>query len=217
MLTTGHRHNVFVVYTCAGHVCKLACKEYEGAKEVEGVDVTLMQASTTMAGSGVTLTPLPSLQLSTGAACESRSSNGVEVFVVPDTCLFAASHVRRAAVSVRRLGPVAQFPETLSEEVLAKMHAAPKADLPVADVHDLPNYDGFILGFPTRCAPNPLVVVLTRGPQRWQQEVRLLKDNMMANSTRSMSPTCLSPTSCGQGRAHHAAVRAFAPDGRHRP
>ena len=45
-----------------------------------------------------------------------------------------------------------QIPETLPDEVLAKMHAAPKADVPVADVHDLPNYDGFILGFPTRCA-----------------------------------------------------------------
>ena len=46
---------------------------------------------------------------------------------------------------------VAQFPEILPEKVLAKMHAAPKADVPIADVHDLPNYDGFILGFPTRC------------------------------------------------------------------
>jgi hypothetical protein len=46
---------------------------------------------------------------------------------------------------------MAQFPEILPEEVLAKMHATPKADVPVADVHDLPSYDGFILGFPTRC------------------------------------------------------------------
>ena len=48
-----------------------------------------------------------------------------------------------------------QFPEILPEEVLAKMHAEPKADVPIADVHDLPNYDGFILGFPTRCVAVP--------------------------------------------------------------
>jgi hypothetical protein len=45
-----------------------------------------------------------------------------------------------------------QFPEILSDEILTKMHAAPKADVPVATVQDLPNYDGFIMGFPTRCA-----------------------------------------------------------------
>ncbi len=63
-------------------------------------------------------------------------------------------HLRHAADSALRLLLTAQFPETLPDEVLAKMHAAPKADLPVADVHDLPNYDGFILGFPTRCGPS---------------------------------------------------------------
>ena len=31
------------------------------------------------------------------------------------------------------------------------MHAAPKADVPLADVHDITQYDGFIFGFPTRC------------------------------------------------------------------
>ncbi len=46
----------------------------------------------------------------------------------------------------------AQIPEILPEEVLTKMHAAPKADVPLADVHDITQYDGFIFGFPTRCA-----------------------------------------------------------------
>lgn len=45
-----------------------------------------------------------------------------------------------------------QVPELLSEEVLTKMHAPPKPDVPILDVHDLPNADGFIFGFPTRCA-----------------------------------------------------------------
>ena len=47
-----------------------------------------------------------------------------------------------------------QVPELLSEEILAKMHAPPKPDIPVLDVHDLPNADGFIFGFPTRFALN---------------------------------------------------------------
>ncbi|KAK4132818.1 benzoquinone reductase [Trichocladium antarcticum] len=45
-----------------------------------------------------------------------------------------------------------QIPETLSEEVLAKMHAPPKsADIPVLDDPAvLTQYDGFLLGIPTR-------------------------------------------------------------------
>ncbi|EIE19582.1 LEDI-3 protein [Coccomyxa subellipsoidea C-169] len=47
-------------------------------------------------------------------------------------------------------GILYQVPELLSEEVLTKMHAPPKPDVPILDVHDLPNADGFIFGFPTR-------------------------------------------------------------------
>lgn len=43
-----------------------------------------------------------------------------------------------------------QVPETLPEEVLAKMHAPPKNEDAIAHAHDLPNYDGFVFGFPTR-------------------------------------------------------------------
>lgn len=45
--------------------------------------------------------------------------------------------------------------ETLSEEVLGKMHAAPKADDPIANAAELPNADGFIFGFPTRFGAMP--------------------------------------------------------------
>ncbi|CAI4214539.1 unnamed protein product [Parascedosporium putredinis] len=45
-----------------------------------------------------------------------------------------------------------QIPETLSDEVLGKMHAAPKAtDVPVLnDPNTLAGYDAFLLGIPTR-------------------------------------------------------------------
>ncbi|KAI5476948.1 Trp repressor binding protein [Pseudohyphozyma bogoriensis] len=45
---------------------------------------------------------------------------------------------------------VYQFPEILSPEVLAKMHAAPKADYPTITPDDLKNFDGFLFGIPTR-------------------------------------------------------------------
>ncbi|PQE31590.1 minor allergen Alt a 7 protein [Rutstroemia sp. NJR-2017a WRK4] len=44
-----------------------------------------------------------------------------------------------------------QVPETLPEEVLAKMHAPPKnADIPVINAKTLENYDAFLFGVPTR-------------------------------------------------------------------
>ncbi|KAH3687357.1 hypothetical protein WICPIJ_001634 [Wickerhamomyces pijperi] len=43
-----------------------------------------------------------------------------------------------------------QIPETLSEEVLAKMYAAPKPAYPIATPETLTQYDAFLFGIPTR-------------------------------------------------------------------
>lgn len=43
-----------------------------------------------------------------------------------------------------------QVPETLSEEVLAKMHAGAKPDYPIATPETLTKYDAFLFGIPTR-------------------------------------------------------------------
>ncbi|EFN56870.1 hypothetical protein CHLNCDRAFT_30702 [Chlorella variabilis] len=43
-----------------------------------------------------------------------------------------------------------QVAETLPAEVLAKMHAPPKPDHPIITANDLKDYDGFLMGFPTR-------------------------------------------------------------------
>jgi len=43
-----------------------------------------------------------------------------------------------------------QIAETLSQEVLDKMHAPPKPDYPVLEPADLVNFDAFLLGVPTR-------------------------------------------------------------------
>ncbi|CAL5390578.1 unnamed protein product [Camellia sinensis] len=45
---------------------------------------------------------------------------------------------------------VHQVPETLPEEVLGKMSAPPKGDVPLITPNELANADGFIFGFPTR-------------------------------------------------------------------
>jgi len=48
-----------------------------------------------------------------------------------------------------------QVAETLSPEILGKMHAPPKLDVPVIDVAKLPEADGFLFGFPTRFGAMP--------------------------------------------------------------
>ncbi|KAJ1668067.1 hypothetical protein IW140_000766 [Coemansia sp. RSA 1813] len=51
-----------------------------------------------------------------------------------------------------------QIAETLSDEILAKMHAAPKADIPIIDPKQLPEADGYMFGFPTRYGTTPAQV-----------------------------------------------------------
>jgi len=49
-----------------------------------------------------------------------------------------------------------QVPETLSSDILAKMHAPPKPDYPIfEDVTKFKNYDGFAFGIPTRYGRAP--------------------------------------------------------------
>jgi len=43
-----------------------------------------------------------------------------------------------------------QIPETLPQEVLTKMHAPPKPDYPVITAAELPAFDAFLFGIPTR-------------------------------------------------------------------
>jgi NAD(P)H dehydrogenase (quinone) len=45
---------------------------------------------------------------------------------------------------------VYQVPEILPEEVLGKMSAPPKSDVPIITPSELAEADGFVFGFPTR-------------------------------------------------------------------
>ncbi|CAM8991584.1 unnamed protein product [Rhodiola kirilowii] len=48
-----------------------------------------------------------------------------------------------------------QVPETLPEQVLSKMYAPPKSDVPIIMPDELTEADGFIFGFPTRFGMMP--------------------------------------------------------------
>ncbi|KAJ2811422.1 hypothetical protein H4S07_002073 [Coemansia furcata] len=62
--------------------------------------------------------------------------------------------LKKAGAEVSRY----QIAETLSDEILAKMHAPPKPDLPIITAADLVEADGFMFGFPTRYGTTPAQV-----------------------------------------------------------
>jgi NAD(P)H dehydrogenase (quinone) len=62
-----------------------------------------------------------------------------------------AQEIKKGADSVEGVeATLWQVPETLSEEVLGKMYAAPKTDAPIITPAELTKADGVIFGFPTR-------------------------------------------------------------------
>ncbi|EGZ19729.1 hypothetical protein PHYSODRAFT_327921 [Phytophthora sojae] len=52
-------------------------------------------------------------------------------------------------------GTIYQVAETLSEDILAKMHAPPKLDHPIATPQTLKEADGILFGYPTRFGDFP--------------------------------------------------------------
>jgi len=69
------------------------------------------------------------------------------VVALPSTSEYDGYSVGRAHRLIRFTARIA---ETLPEEVLTKMHAAPKPDYPIITPAELANFDGFLLGIPTR-------------------------------------------------------------------
>ena len=59
--------------------------------------------------------------------------------------------LERSGVTVKLF----QVAETLPEEVLAKMHAPPKSDVPVITAAQLAEADGILFGVPTRFGSTP--------------------------------------------------------------
>ncbi|KAJ2024135.1 hypothetical protein GGI06_001123 [Coemansia sp. S85] len=86
----------------------------------------------------------------------------VNIFVITYSTY---GHINKVAESVvtglKKAGAVVsryQIAETLSDEILAKMHAPPKPDLPVIQAKDLVEADAFLFGFPTRYGTTPAQV-----------------------------------------------------------
>lgn len=62
-----------------------------------------------------------------------------------------ANEIKKGADSVEGVeASLFQVPETLPPEVLVKMHAPPKADVPIIEASQLADADCIIFGFPTR-------------------------------------------------------------------
>ncbi|KAL8172409.1 hypothetical protein V2J09_024213 [Rumex salicifolius] len=62
-----------------------------------------------------------------------------------------AHEIKKGAESVEGVeAKLWQVPETLPTEVLGKMSASPKSDVPIIKPSELPEADGFVFGFPTR-------------------------------------------------------------------
>ncbi|PKU78133.1 hypothetical protein MA16_Dca012253 [Dendrobium catenatum] len=62
-----------------------------------------------------------------------------------------AEEIKKGAASVEGVeAKLWQVPETLPEEVLSKMSAPPKSDVPIISTDQLSEADGLLLGFPTR-------------------------------------------------------------------
>ncbi|XP_073525534.1 uncharacterized protein [Phyllobates terribilis] len=62
-----------------------------------------------------------------------------------------ALEIKKGAESVEGVeAKLWQVPETLPAEVLTKMSAPPKSDVPVITPEELQHADGFVFGFPTR-------------------------------------------------------------------
>ncbi|KAI9311157.1 flavoprotein-like protein [Dichotomocladium elegans] len=69
-----------------------------------------------------------------------------------------SEHVKKGLQSKGIEVEVFQIPETLSEEVLEKMHAPAKPDIPIITVDKLKEADGFLFGIPTRFGTMPAQV-----------------------------------------------------------
>lgn len=70
-------------------------------------------------------------------------------------CRTLAQSIQKGVQAAGGNAELFQIPETLSDDVLAKMHAPPKSSDPVITPNDLPKYDAFLFGVPTRYGTQP--------------------------------------------------------------
>ena len=92
-----------------------------------------------------------------------------------------------------------QIPETLPDEVVAKMHGPPKPDVPPVTTAHLEEADGLLLGFPTRCAAcaetaaNRLHLLLLQSRSNTRQTSAQHTRAATVRASRPGTPTCCKP------------------------
>ncbi|TQD77577.1 hypothetical protein C1H46_036882 [Malus baccata] len=74
----------------------------------------------------------------------------LSIFGAPVHCIPSFSLCLAPVSSIVLCLKLPLVPETLPEEVLGKMSAPPKSDVPIISPNELADADGFIFGFPTR-------------------------------------------------------------------
>ncbi|KAF8338619.1 flavoprotein-like protein [Amanita rubescens] len=67
-----------------------------------------------------------------------------------------AESARAGIVEAGGQAKIFQVPETLSPEILTLVKAPPKPDYPIMTIENLPNFDGYLFGIPTRYGNMPV-------------------------------------------------------------
>ncbi len=146
-----------IFYSTYGHVYQMAKAVKEGVDSIEGCEGILYQVSCCMfTAPGYMIhdglcTAITVHEVHASQQCKLQLSFYQRPGAFPLLDSLACDQCNAAFLQVSsRMRECVQVPETLPAEVLEKMHAAPKPDVPVITAADLPEADGFIFGFPTR-------------------------------------------------------------------
>ncbi|KAF8638986.1 hypothetical protein AX17_001818 [Amanita inopinata Kibby_2008] len=102
--------------------------------------------------------PEPELVKDTSTATSSTMSSpriAIIIYSLYGHISQMAESVKAGIVEAGGQATIYQVPETLSQEILTKMHAPPKPDYPIIQPADLPNFDGYLFGIPTRYGNMP--------------------------------------------------------------
>ncbi|KAM5534733.1 hypothetical protein V8D89_011597 [Ganoderma adspersum] len=94
-------------------------------------------------------TPPPATQSATPVTMSSPKV-AIIIYTMYGHIAKLAESVKAGVESAGGSATIFQISETLPQDILEKMHAPAKPDYPVIGPNDLPNYDAFIFGVPTR-------------------------------------------------------------------
>ncbi|TFK47633.1 flavo protein WrbA [Heliocybe sulcata] len=118
-----------------------------------------------------------------------------------------AEAVKAGLESAGGKATIYQVPETLSDEILAKMHAPPKSSYPVISPAELTNFDAFLFGIPTRYGNFP-----AQFKAFWDATGQLWASGALAGKFAGVFISTASPGG-GQESTAIAAMSTFAHHG----